>query len=155
MAVSVRQPPPRPFEGVRRDGRLLCPICGEAAGLRRGWWHHACAQLWNLATNPHTQLVELRRQGDCCWSCGNHHASLEVEHIRPLWSLTADERLELKWWLPFNLQLLCRACHRAKTAREARERYDAQNPDTPAVRRRRDTRRLLEDGELTLVEVSS
>lgn len=47
---------------------------------------------------------------------------LEVEHVRPLWSLTEEERTRLRWWLPFNLQLLCEACHRAKSRREAAAR---------------------------------
>lgn len=46
----------------------------------------------------------------------------QVDHVRPLWSLSGAERVELRWWLPFNLQLLCRPCHAAKTAREAAER---------------------------------
>lgn len=64
--------------------------------------------------------------GRICWGCGarGDHLFLELEHIRPLWSLTPEERLEHRWWLPYNLQLLCRPCHRAKTAREARERFD-------------------------------
>lgn len=48
--------------------------------------------------------------------------SLEVDHVRPLWSLTDEERTELRWWLPFNLQLLCGRCHKAKTKREAGDR---------------------------------
>lgn len=47
---------------------------------------------------------------------------LEVEHVRPLWALTDEQRLELRWWLPFNLQLLCTRCHKAKTRREAADR---------------------------------
>lgn len=48
--------------------------------------------------------------------------SLEVDHIRPLWSLNAKERKQTRWWLPFNLQLLCAMCHKAKSKREAAER---------------------------------
>lgn len=48
--------------------------------------------------------------------------TLELEHIRPLWSLNEAERLELRWWLPYNLQLLCVPCHRAKTRTEAAQR---------------------------------
>lgn len=63
-----------------------------------------------------------------CWGCGRTHDAdghpvrLEVEHVRPLWSLTDQERTELRWWLPYNLQLLCESCHKAKSAREASER---------------------------------
>jgi hypothetical protein len=44
---------------------------------------------------------------------------LEVEHVRPLWSLTPEERRDLSWWGLPNLQLLCQPCHRAKTRHEA------------------------------------
>lgn len=47
---------------------------------------------------------------------------LFVDHVRPLWSLTTAERGELRWWLPFNLQLLCKGCHDRKTSREAGDR---------------------------------
>lgn len=44
---------------------------------------------------------------------------VEVDHVRPLWALDEHERTDPRWWLPFNLQLLCAPCHRAKTKREA------------------------------------
>lgn len=47
---------------------------------------------------------------------------LDVDHVRPLWSLDDTERAELRWWMPSNLQLLCGTCHKAKTAAEAAER---------------------------------
>jgi hypothetical protein len=62
---------------------------------------------------------------------------LELDHIRPLYSLNDEERLQLRWWLPFNLQLLCHWCHAAKSAREARERWAAANPDGALARRMR------------------
>jgi 5-methylcytosine-specific restriction endonuclease McrA len=49
---------------------------------------------------------------------------LFVDHVRPRWSLTEQQRGELRWWLPFNLQLLCGRCHADKTAREAAERAE-------------------------------
>lgn len=48
-----------------------------------------------------------------------HRLQLFVDHVRPLWSLDAVERTELRWWLPFNLQLLCDRCHAGKTRYEA------------------------------------
>lgn len=56
--------------------------------------------------------------GNLCWVCFDE-PGWEVDHVRPLWSLTQEERLELRWWLPFNLQLIGHSCHKAKTAREA------------------------------------
>jgi 5-methylcytosine-specific restriction endonuclease McrA len=100
--------------------------------------------MWNLATLPLYQHQQLEYfHGPACWSCGvtavwrpgrlppfpqrpgpplPTQVPHEVDHVRPLWSLTDAERLELRWWLPFNLQLLCVGCHKAKTKREARDR---------------------------------
>lgn len=61
-----------------------------------------------------------------CWHCGEESLALDVDHVRPLWSLSEEERGEPRWWLPFNVQLLCPSCHRAKTAREARWRAMAR-----------------------------
>ena len=173
---DIRTPPRPPFEAAprqkRADGKLhpVCPICGIVRPKGRGWWHPECAELWRYAAFPADGLsLLIKAHGYGCWSCGRVWLDLremvwrgrltivrpELEHVRPLWSLTAEERRQIRWWLPFNLQLLCRACHKAKSAREARERYDAQNPDTAAVRRRRDVARLFDDGQLTLVDVSA
>lgn len=128
MRLVDRRPPDLPHRDAPvvtlPDGRRKapCPLCGELETRPRATWHRACVELWHLAAWPQRALAILRRlHGDSCWGCGRKRA-LELEHIRPLWSLTAEERLELRWWLPFNQQLLCRDCHRQKTAHEARER---------------------------------
>ncbi len=64
-------------------------------------------------------LVSLH--GDVCVGCGDE-TLCELDHRRPLWSLTADERQDIRWWLPSNLQLLGERCHKEKTRREARSR---------------------------------
>lgn len=47
-------------------------------------------------------------------------SALQVDHIIPLWSLRGVAE---RWHFgPRNLQLLCTACHKAKTKREAAER---------------------------------
>ena len=143
--TAVRQAPRPPFESVpsvkRADGKphRPCPMCGDVLPTGRGWWHPACVELWRYAAFPGTALgLLLELHGRVCWGCGakrtEEHAApfLELEHVRPLWSLNAEERRELKWWMPFNLQLLCRACHRAKTARETRERFSLKPKATPA-----------------------
>lgn len=99
--------------------------------------------LWNIASsNDAAKRHLLQLHGTVCWSCGvreeDHDrgdgdlirlpVTLELEHVRPLWSLTDEERTELRWWLPFNLQLLCVPCHRAKSRREAAERAAARRP---------------------------
>lgn len=120
--MSVRTPPRPPFEHTPR----ACALCGTPPeGRRRSWCSDWCVELWFIATSgdaAHKHLVRLH--GRTCWGCAaaGPDVVLEVEHVRPLWSLTDAERLELRWWLPFNLQLLCVPCHRAKTRAEAAQR---------------------------------
>ena len=83
---------------------------------------------WHLATDRRLQRANLLAVfGDRCWSCLDEPGAF-IDHVRPLWSLGAIERAELRWWLPSNLQLVGPACHRAKTAREARERAALRRP---------------------------
>lgn len=122
-AAAKRQPPRPPHEG--QPGR--CALCGTSPlpPRRRSWCSDACVFTWTLATIPKAAKAHLLELHGCtCWSCGEATPAgeLELEHRRPLWSLTDHERTELRWWLPFNLQLLCVPCHRAKSAREAAER---------------------------------
>lgn len=125
-------------------------MCGltPLPGRRRSWCSDECVGLWYVATSGVRALAHLvDLHGHACWGCGATEqpggiwewadpdelpqgiyppeprpVALEVEHVRPLWSLTDAERTELRWWLPFNLQLLCVPCHRAKSKRETRER---------------------------------
>lgn len=122
---EVRQPPRLPY---RADG--TCRLCaGPVAKPRRTWCSDACVQVWAIATSADRARAELMAFYPGCWECGARSyldddllwvdVGLEVDHVVALWSLSDDERTELRWWLPFNLQLLCRRCHRAKTAIEA------------------------------------
>lgn len=148
--MSVRTPPRPPYE--RQKGR--CSLCGtQPKGRRRSWCTDDCVQTWWLATDAAAQLHHLvELHGRACWNCGattwtpspawirqhrpwmrDHPAepepiALEVEHRRPLWSLNPTERHQLRWWLPFNLQLLCVPCHRAKTRLEAADRAAGRQP---------------------------
>lgn len=108
-------------------------MCGETpTGRRRTWCSQRCVDLWNLATFPAAQLKDLRAQfGPVCWVCWDE-PGLEIEHVRPLWSLTEEERQELRWWLPFNLQLIGLVCHREKNRREAAERARSRRGLPPA-----------------------
>lgn len=121
-------------------------MCGTSPlpGRRRSWCSDACVDLWNIAAAgqaAYAHLVQIH--GQICWGCGEREQDgtrwtstgeqpcrvpivLEVEHVRPLWSLTDLERTQLRWWLPYNLQLLCPPCHKAKSAREAAERAAAK-----------------------------
>lgn len=128
--TSVRTPPRPPYQGLagvvwQPDGSLrrLCSMCGTAVtGRRRSWCGEDCVRLWWIAIDGGIAFHWLSLEtGPVCWVCWSEPAE-EVDHVRPLWSLSAEERLELRWWLPFNLQLIGRACHRAKTRAEAADR---------------------------------
>lgn len=61
------------------------------------------------------RLLALRRDKYLCIAClaaGRITAAIDVDHIIPIW-VDATLRLVLG-----NLQSLCRACHRAKTAED-------------------------------------
>ena len=118
---AVRRPP-KPFAG--QPSR--CFVCGRDS--RFATCGPDCESTWRLATDRRIQRAHLLALfGDTCWRCGDEPGSF-IDHVRPLWSLGAIERGELRWWLPSNLQLLGPACHRAKTAREARERAALRRP---------------------------
>lgn len=110
-------------------------MCGTSPlpGRRRSWCSDLCVDLWNLAAMPAVAKAQLLTlHGPVCWACDTHTTTLELEHVRPLWSLTDEERSELRWWLPYNLQLLCEPCHRAKTAKEAKQRAERNRGTVPA-----------------------
>lgn len=118
---AVRKPPRPPFD---RRPAGWCRMCGVAVtGRRITWCSDECALLWSACTSNVAALhLLVDVHGWRCWCCGRPSPVLEVDHVRPLWSLDEHERGELRWWLPFNLQLLDPACHRAKTRAEAAER---------------------------------
>lgn len=125
-----------------------CRLClGDLPKGRRSWCSDECAEVWVGASTPNVMLAHLvGLHGEECWTCGARwtpgvrtdswqdpddriagppwplRVALEVDHVRPLWSLTDDERDDVRWWLPYNLQLLCPTCHKAKSSAEARAR---------------------------------
>lgn len=114
--AQVRTPPKWP--GAKVPGR--CNLClAPVPKGRQTWCSQTCVDIWFLATTPNVQAAHLRLTYEGCFECGVLTRQTEVDHIKPLWSLEPHERRELKWWLPFNLQLLCDECHKAKTKREA------------------------------------
>lgn len=120
----VVRKPPKPRYADYPPG--VCRLCGAPCpGRRTLWCSDDCGNLVAASVNPSRAYAHLTAlHGHCCWQCGSGEpfVALEVDHVRPLWSLTPRERCQLRWWLPFNLQLLCRPCHKAKTAREAARR---------------------------------
>lgn len=126
---SNRQPPAPPYRG--QAGR--CSLCGttELPPRRRSWCSDDCVTMWNVASAGQAALAHLRAvHGSFCHCCGDPVSYLEVDHWRPLWSLTDEMRTELRWWLPFNLRLLCQSCHRGKTRHEAAVRAAVRRGDS-------------------------
>lgn len=110
-----------------------CSLCGttELPPRRRSWCSDDCVTMWNVASAGQAALAHLRAvHGSFCHCCGDPVSYLEVDHWRPLWSLTDEMRLELRWWLPFNLRLLCQSCHRSKTRHEAAVRAAVRRGDS-------------------------
>lgn len=121
---QLRQPPKPPYRG--EAGR--CSLCGVPIPRGRFTWCSAlCVEVWNLASRRDHAVAHIAKiDGSACAVCGGADEPLgyqvELDHRRPLWSLSEAERNELRWWLPFNLWLLGPRCHRAKTRREAAAR---------------------------------
>lgn len=119
-SAAIRRPPkPATWDAPG------CRMCGttDLPPRRRSWCSDACVDLWQIASTPAFAAAHLAKlHGPACWGCGATDQRTELEHVRPLWSLTDEERTELRWWLPFNLQLLCVPCHRTKSAAEAGQR---------------------------------
>ena len=66
---------------------------------------------WYSAARRHC----IARDGPGCAGCGVEGVPLELDHVRPVEAGGPEWDLE-------NLHQLCKICHRAKTAREARAR---------------------------------
>lgn len=126
-----------------------CRWCGEKIVVdgkqsRRLNWHPECAKTYHLhAFMPVQRRFLSERQGGRCAACQmalphwhvrfhareytaiyrSSHALGEVDHVIPLWKVrTLDAAALVKYFGPDNLQMLCKPCHVAKTAREAGER---------------------------------
>lgn len=140
-----------------RDPRLerLCRLCARI-GLPtfRHLWHPKCSELASAIYQPWIGIQwVMRRQRGLCAGCRNvlakpkpnpkrsDHAiyweeitgpGVEIDHIVPLWkvALMPPERQTIRWWLPGNLQGLCRICHRDKTKAEAAERAQSRKRTT-------------------------
>ena len=122
----------------RKDGK-------PSAAIR---WHGACADAYLEMTRPDRAIRNcIARDGMMCRQCGapprlargKHeihsgdglymtvawYHQLELDHRVPLWSVAhLPDQERAQYFALSNLWLLCRACHKAKTAREARERAD-------------------------------
>ena len=126
---------------IKRDGRR-CAIIGCTApamkwlGYDRGQLTADClrfrtnepdmikwaAELWSRPPGRWADLTDEERQTG--WQFAIERVcALEVDHKVPLWSVADLPDDERRWYFgPGNLWLLCPACHKAKTKREAAQR---------------------------------
>lgn len=144
--MSSHRKCPIPYTDAPRGTCRWCndPILYGEKRNNRARWHGGCLAQYNLHIIREVQLRWLHEQSPLCRCCGKAvpqwsasfngwrdgpYVSVfrklggEVDHIIPLWKtvgMTDEQRL--KYFGPENLQLLCRACHAEKTAREATER---------------------------------
>jgi 5-methylcytosine-specific restriction endonuclease McrA len=113
---------------------------------RRRNWHPACVEVYKLSWPSHARQRVRERDGGICARCGGDTVTRQLRRSRPITPRPHDRHyagpycravwIERHGWeldhiVPLadggthelsNMQTLCRACHRAKTVREAVER---------------------------------
>ncbi|MFE4950409.1 HNH endonuclease [Leifsonia sp. NPDC056665] len=101
----------RYLRGVFRDDRINDPAVKEAIGTRNAFLLIGGYRALGRQVNSRTREQVVNRAGGKCQTCGQD--GTDVDHISGN-SNEAD-----------NLQLLCNACHRAKTAEQLRPASEA------------------------------
>ena len=145
--MATRGNPPWPGDRARSRGQKVCRLCARGnLPTNRHSWHPKCSRLATAIYNVWGSLSWcLRRQEGKCNVCQtqlavkdgkydyNHYWQVkhrtEIDHIVPFWKvdMMPREKQTIRYWLPGNLQALCRSCHAAKTKREAGERSRARS----------------------------
>jgi hypothetical protein len=136
--------PPAPFrEGAHARGPGQCCICGQPI-FRLTWhrdlwgdgrlnrtasWHAACVEAWRLWCDPSGHVKALKRQQRhrCAATGARLFRTAEIDHRVPLFSVWRGRDAHawpaiLAYWGAPNLQVVNRAAHVAKCAREAGQR---------------------------------
>lgn len=134
MSRSHNKKPPRGARGP--GGRLLC-YCGcgkEVQPPRRSWFSKECVYNYSMEHDGGFARREVqKRDKGVCANCGKKDCMWEADHIIEV--VRGGAPLGLA-----NLQTLCLACHKAKTARlageRATERRAAQQAKEDAVQPR-------------------
>lgn len=100
--------------------RGKCAGCGVVA-TKPGWRRGGTVYMYGYLTGEYSAVWPVTID---LW---------DADHITPLWSAPADMALSdrERWFGLENLQTLCRACHKAKSAREAKERAEVKRPALP------------------------
>lgn len=115
----------------------ICACCGLDSEARKRYWVDT-ERLWYWLARRHFDdefsagripftswgeayslaRADLARQMKAAGAVSLTESAWQHDHIRPL----VDANGDLQFWRLANIQTLCTACHKAKTAREARER---------------------------------
>lgn len=133
--------PPAPFrEAAFARGPGHCCICGQPV-FRLGWhrdlwgegrpnrnasWHTACVEAWRFWCDPsgHVKALKRRQRSRCAETGGRLFRTAEIDHKVPLFAVWRGREAQtwpamLGHWGAPNLQVVNRAVHAAKCAREA------------------------------------
>lgn len=103
--------------------RGYCRFCGEpiiedGKQNNRKHWHQSCADTWRRMNNPsESKKIVFHRERGKCQGENCKYSSLDIkdfdlDHIKPLIESNGD----MTYWMLGNLQLLCKRCHKTKTA---------------------------------------
>ncbi len=143
LPMSFRTPP-SPYREPRYSlGPGHCCICGQPV-YRLGWhrdlwnddkpnknatWHAACVVAWQLWTAPsdYLRMLKLRQSRKCAATGRRLLRTAEVDHRVPLFAVWSQHRPDpwpelLAFWGAPNLQVINRAAHVEKCAKEAMQR---------------------------------
>ncbi len=151
--MSIHEPHQRRMPmALNREILGMCSYCGKPSGAAFGVWHPECWAEYRRLRELNQLAAEVAdRDGLACAWCGKPgwigprekgarmSLRLELDHRVPLWAV-ADfpPAIRRAFHTPANLQLLCPADHKRKTAGEAaaraevRRRADVEpNPPQP------------------------
>lgn len=101
----------------------ICVWCARA--VERGRWHKECQRAYHIARFSKDAIQAcFERDAGVCAKCGwgsspQHINEWYADHITPLWRVDREHPKAFWFWTIGNLQTLCRACHKKKTAEEA------------------------------------
>ncbi|WP_445504830.1 hypothetical protein [Microvirga sp. G4-2] len=145
LPLSFRTPPSPYREPAFSRGPAHCCVCGQPV-YRLGWhrdlwgdgkfnknttWHAACVVAWQFWTAPsdHLRMLKLRQNRKCATTGRRLLRTAEVDHRVPLFAVWFQHRSKpwpelLTFWGARNLQVINRAAHVEKCAKESAQRSE-------------------------------
>jgi 5-methylcytosine-specific restriction endonuclease McrA len=121
--MNRRTPKPKTWLSPKGNCRFCGkPIIENKKQNKRKNWHRECLSIWFICSDPKIarKYVWDKFKG-VCQGCGKsswtYYDKWEVNHIKPLY-----EAVNITYWYPENLELLCVDCHKAVSKKQAGER---------------------------------